>query len=300
MKRSFSSVGVGVCSVCNKNPKKYRCPRCNCETCSLKCVKKHKAEAGCSGKRNKTAFVELRDMDDRQFTSDYHFVQDIDRTVDTSKRVMNKSFGGHIRYAKKGKAKTDKKKGVQDANEKQTVEEERTRIPDRLPSRVYRFKKEALQRGVDLRLMQHGMERRKSNTSQFHVQRRKGKGEPRVGVLYWRFEIVFPSAQHGEVRHVEEKVSESSTMNDIFDLIFTKTGKNAPTQHRLRVYIQQREELSVLMSYVDSPADAKLWYSLDCNVPFSELFRGKTIIEFPEIMVLLPKEKHRYNLKPVD
>lgn len=45
-----------ICSVCDKNPSKYRCPYCSAHYCSLACNKVHKSGAGadkppCNGKR---------------------------------------------------------------------------------------------------------------------------------------------------------------------------------------------------------------------------------------------------------
>ena len=48
---------------------KYRCPRCLMKTCSLPCVKQHKLTYGCSGQRDKTAFVSLVNFTDLNLLS---------------------------------------------------------------------------------------------------------------------------------------------------------------------------------------------------------------------------------------
>uniref|UniRef100_A0A3Q0RPZ9 HIT-type domain-containing protein n=1 Tax=Amphilophus citrinellus TaxID=61819 RepID=A0A3Q0RPZ9_AMPCI len=48
---------------------KYRCPACLTHSCSLPCVKKHKDVSGCSGVRNKTAFVTLSQFDEMALLS---------------------------------------------------------------------------------------------------------------------------------------------------------------------------------------------------------------------------------------
>ena len=52
------------CAVCTESQAKYRCPRCSLETCCLECVNKHKTDAGCTGERDKTAFVKVGDFKD--------------------------------------------------------------------------------------------------------------------------------------------------------------------------------------------------------------------------------------------
>lgn len=67
------------CEVCKEAAFKYRCPRCLTRTCSLPCVKQHKLTSGCSGQRDKTAFVSLVDFTDLNVLSDYRFLEDVER-----------------------------------------------------------------------------------------------------------------------------------------------------------------------------------------------------------------------------
>lgn len=59
---------MGVCARCG-DAAKYRCPGCELVTCSLACTKEHKAALGCSGKRPRTAFVDIHDLGDRHIIS---------------------------------------------------------------------------------------------------------------------------------------------------------------------------------------------------------------------------------------
>ena len=58
-----------LCEVCAELPSKYTCPGCARRTCSLPCSKRHKAESGCTGKRDRLKYVSLQDFDDRQLKS---------------------------------------------------------------------------------------------------------------------------------------------------------------------------------------------------------------------------------------
>ncbi|XP_045440339.1 box C/D snoRNA protein 1 isoform X2 [Pipistrellus kuhlii] len=70
------------CETCGTEEAKYRCPRCMRHSCSLPCVKKHKAELTCNGVRDKTAYVSLQQFTEMDLLSDYRFLEDVARTAD--------------------------------------------------------------------------------------------------------------------------------------------------------------------------------------------------------------------------
>ena len=111
-----------LCEECQQQPAKYCCPRCSRRTCSLACVSgeplphypplcrhcrqsvppapasslspnpphpphaAHKEAAGCSGKRDRTAFVGRAAFDERTFMSDYRFLEEVQLAEDVAKR----------------------------------------------------------------------------------------------------------------------------------------------------------------------------------------------------------------------
>ncbi|XP_070765488.1 box C/D snoRNA protein 1 [Enoplosus armatus] len=79
-------ISLSVCGVCGSGEAKYRCPACLSHSCSLLCVKKHKEDLGCSGVRNKTAFVTLSQFDEMALLSDYRFLEDTGRFADGATR----------------------------------------------------------------------------------------------------------------------------------------------------------------------------------------------------------------------
>ncbi|XP_045906540.1 box C/D snoRNA protein 1 isoform X2 [Micropterus dolomieu] len=60
--------------------------QCNMATSILLCVKKHKEDLGCSGVRNKTAFVTLSQFDEIALLNDYRFLEDTGRFADGATR----------------------------------------------------------------------------------------------------------------------------------------------------------------------------------------------------------------------
>ncbi|KAJ7400970.1 zinc finger HIT-type containing 6 [Pitangus sulphuratus] len=53
---------------------------------SLLCVKKHKLALSCNGVRDKTAFVSVNEFTDLNLLSDYRFLEDVSRTADAAAR----------------------------------------------------------------------------------------------------------------------------------------------------------------------------------------------------------------------
>lgn len=86
-----------TCEVCNASIAIYHCPRCSTSTCSLKCCRAHKissTEDGstnvvCNGKRDRTKFCSLKGFDDAQLASDYHFLEDVLKLSEGSKRLYD-------------------------------------------------------------------------------------------------------------------------------------------------------------------------------------------------------------------
>ncbi|XP_004582253.2 box C/D snoRNA protein 1 [Ochotona princeps] len=75
-------LAMSRCETCGTEEAKYRCPRCLRYSCSLPCVKKHKAELTCNGVRNKTAYVSIQQFTEMNLLSDYRFLEDVARTAD--------------------------------------------------------------------------------------------------------------------------------------------------------------------------------------------------------------------------
>uniref|UniRef100_UPI00398E9C90 box C/D snoRNA protein 1 n=1 Tax=Pristiophorus japonicus TaxID=55135 RepID=UPI00398E9C90 len=83
VKRKISLSG---CETCVATEAKYRCPRCMAYSCSLLCVKRHKAESGCNGVRDKTAFTPISHFGEMHLISDYRFLEDTGRLADAATR----------------------------------------------------------------------------------------------------------------------------------------------------------------------------------------------------------------------
>jgi len=79
---SSSSHRVAICAECHTHPSKYKCPRCSRPTCSLACSKSHKATTGCSGERDKTKKILLKDYGYGAMMDDYKWLEEGRRRVE--------------------------------------------------------------------------------------------------------------------------------------------------------------------------------------------------------------------------
>ncbi|KAJ7117320.1 hypothetical protein C8R43DRAFT_103359 [Mycena crocata] len=70
-----------LCGVCNHRYAIYTCPRCATRTCSLPCASTHKTGAGCSGERDKAAYVPMNKYGWGTMMDDYAFLEDVGRKV---------------------------------------------------------------------------------------------------------------------------------------------------------------------------------------------------------------------------
>ncbi|XP_065056062.1 box C/D snoRNA protein 1-like [Rhopilema esculentum] len=123
------------CEVCEVTESKYKCPGCSMQTCSLPCVKRHKVQNECDGKRCKTAFVDIKEFSDQNLLSDYRFLEDVSRNTDSATRDSLKMFKSHNKHR-------------------------------------YNFLKQARARKINLHLLSYGMTRQKENTSMFNYKKK--------------------------------------------------------------------------------------------------------------------------------
>ena len=65
-----------------ENSSKYRCPKCEVRSCSLGCVQRHKAEAGCDGVRDRVKYLPVSKFTDLDVVSDFRLLEEVSQQVD--------------------------------------------------------------------------------------------------------------------------------------------------------------------------------------------------------------------------
>ncbi|XP_029086086.1 box C/D snoRNA protein 1 [Monodon monoceros] len=133
---SKRKLAMSRCETCGTEEAKYRCPRCMRYSCSLPCVKKHKAELTCNGVRDKTAYVSMQQFSEMNLLSDYRFLEDVARTAD------------HI---------------SRDAFLKRPISNKH----------MYFMKNRARKQAINLKLLPNGFTKRKENSTFFDKKKRQ-------------------------------------------------------------------------------------------------------------------------------
>ena len=102
-----------LCMLCKQNVFKYTCPRCFYKTCSVACVKAHKAKFNCNGQRDKFKKVSSQqDYNEKCFYRDINYMNNTVNEINTSNRKVfsliedvdkskNKTFKNFKRICKK-------------------------------------------------------------------------------------------------------------------------------------------------------------------------------------------------------
>ncbi|KAI7350841.1 hypothetical protein KC320_g5336 [Hortaea werneckii] len=74
-----------LCSTCYTEQPKYRCPRCQTQTCCLPCYKKHQQRASCNGKRDPAAYQKKSQLATASgLDRDYNYLKGVERHIDTA------------------------------------------------------------------------------------------------------------------------------------------------------------------------------------------------------------------------
>jgi len=118
------------CDSCDNEDGRYCCPSCDRRSCSVNCVKQHKLQYGCTGKRARTDFVPIEKFDDSLIVRDYRFLEEVGREEDSCKRSI-------------------------------------AQTPQKAAGRWKQLQKQVTDRGTTLMLMPPSFSRRKQNTTSF-------------------------------------------------------------------------------------------------------------------------------------
>ncbi|KAJ9115604.1 hypothetical protein QFC20_000929 [Naganishia adeliensis] len=132
------SVPPATCAICSQ-PAKYTCPRCSTRTCSLPCSRTHKSTTGCTGERDKVAYVPLKDYGYGKLMDDYVFLED-----------------GKRKAERWGKEIVGMKMDRDEGGGRQVV------------GKSLALRRALAERGIDVDFLPEGMERRRKNQSHYN------------------------------------------------------------------------------------------------------------------------------------
>nr|XP_055043808.1 box C/D snoRNA protein 1 [Misgurnus anguillicaudatus] len=239
-------VSLSRCDVCETQESKYRCPNCMKHTCSLACVKRHKTSSGCSGVRDKTAFVSLSQFDEMSLLSDYRFLEDTARLRERSNR--DGVLHGNRRHPKEG-------------------------------SWLIRRARAAK---VTLKFLPKMFSKNRENTTIFK------KAEKR---LHWHLKIHFP--QSGAV--YSERFPDNRELCQILNEYIHPSASDPVRRQKLKVYVHSpQEDIKVFMKSEQIKPNSPRFLELDTQKTLGENLMYQTVVEYPEIFVVLKQHSQEY------
>ncbi|GAV56159.1 hypothetical protein ZYGR_0BA00650 [Zygosaccharomyces rouxii] len=273
---------VDLCEICQTAEFKYKCPKCFKKTCSLPCIKEHKSQDNCSGKaHDPTKYIDkdtLKNADDEKHENnflvqrDYQFLTNLRRSLEvemkdgrlTNKRVLQS-------YGNNSNAKRPR------------YDQECQRI---------------IRRGVNCILLPKGMQRSQMN---------KSKWDKPLDLFVWSIEwILYPPKETSftleePFSHVSHRIKETDTLVEgmgkiIYDKcceFYQLANEDEPTPET-KPERTQRLIKGGLKFYTKwfpyntiRVTDSKQLVELDpCQKSIAELFKNRTVIEFPTIYVV--------------
>ncbi|EJD53700.1 hypothetical protein AURDEDRAFT_53483 [Auricularia subglabra TFB-10046 SS5] len=276
--------GTELCAVCNEQPHKYTCPRCKLKTCSAECAKAHKAASGCSGERNKAAYVPMNEYGWGTLMDDYTFLEDLGRKAD--------EWG--LEIARKGFLAHQQPQSARGGRGRGGAQQHRT-AATRADGRRYYLKTQLDIRDTDLDLLPAGMARRKLNQSFW---------DSRAKTAMLTLELVFhpPRDTLALVTNPPPPITLLTHRNDfarpLGDLVRssvsdhakrkTKNGSPLPDWATGLVSAEEGSESVTLYLIADTsttalPGKMKAFRKLDPALKLSKALRNTSFVEFPTI-----------------
>lgn len=172
--------------------------------------------------------------------------------------------------------------------------------PRKKKETVDHLTRQAELRGICLLRMPQGMGRRASNTTKFS----KKNG------LTWKIEFNFHYPENTSITNgddnesrqpkflrVESEMNEGSTWLEALGKHLDVLPGNSAIRSQLKMFAnERRESLLLLMKRLPCSSSAPQYLQFDPKTTLKDSLRGKTIIEFPTVEVILEADKGRFPL----
>ncbi|EDW06003.1 box C/D snoRNA protein 1 [Drosophila mojavensis] len=237
---------LGNCEVCARQPARYACPKCEVKTCCLTCVQIHKRELECDGKRDRTKFMPMSEMTEREFMSDYCFLEECTRYAEHRKKDPCKRY---------------------------------TQQQRQLPLPLYRLRNAAAERGTRLQFMLANFSRHKENRTYLHWKERCIYWQ--VEWLFVHMDSETPT-RFVEKRCSEQQTLEQ-LLEKYLDIQHDLASRHRKVlQHHQTAGIG---ELSLWLRAEGVKRSGQRCYSLASYKTLGSNLAGKTIVEYPTIYI---------------
>ncbi|KAG5306832.1 BCD1 protein, partial [Acromyrmex insinuator] len=255
------------CEVCGAAKARYTCPKCEVRTCSLTCVNVHKKELECDGIRDPTKFVPLALFTDLDLLSDYRFLEQVGRSIDTRKR------NPEIKYTR------------------QAI----------LPVHLHKLRCAAFSRKVSLLYMPQVFSRHKENTTYLNW-----KTNELFWHLEWIFPqaenikyTIDRTLDTVRLSTLVEQILDPVSATDEIDI--EKLNTKLLLADKLQFYrAAGLTNIKVLLKAEKIKKAQFKFYDLDLTLTLQENLENKTIVEFPTLHVVMKDHSNMYDIIDTD
>ncbi|XP_019618947.1 PREDICTED: putative box C/D snoRNA protein SPCC613.07 [Branchiostoma belcheri] len=149
------------------------------------------------------------------------------------------------------------------------------------------LRSKARQSGVTLKLLPAGFTRRRQNTTQFNRK---------FQMMNWRVEWSFPQSDL-EALYSDKWVPEDTVLKTALEKYVDPEKANPVVRLRLKAYCSRElSHIHLLMKVEERRANSVRYDELDADMTLKENLRGKVVVEFPTILVVLREQMHKYKL----
>ncbi|KAI8518397.1 Box C/D snoRNA protein 1 [Branchiostoma belcheri] len=149
------------------------------------------------------------------------------------------------------------------------------------------LRSKARQSGVTLKLLPAGFTRRRQNTTQFNRK---------FQMMNWRVEWSFPLSDL-EAFYSDKWVPEDTVLKTALEKYVDPEKANPVVRLRLKTYCSRElSHIHLLMKVEERRANSVRYDELDADMTLKENLRGKVVVEFPTILVVLREQMHKYKL----
>ncbi|KAF7243447.1 Box C/D snoRNA protein 1 [Varanus komodoensis] len=142
------------------------------------------------------------------------------------------------------------------------------------------LKNRARRYSICLQTLPIGFTKRRENSTYFSNKEHK---------FYWHLKLVFP---HSDATFTEKRVPDDKPLCDILKPYIDAHESNPVIYQRLKIYaISPKSDIQILMKVEKRPNSSIRYEELDANKGLLENLKGKVIIEYPTLHVVLQNVK---------
>ncbi|XP_062973855.1 box C/D snoRNA protein 1 [Elgaria multicarinata webbii] len=142
------------------------------------------------------------------------------------------------------------------------------------------LKNRARRYNICLQTLPIGFTKRRENSTFFNNKQHK---------FFWHLKLIFP---HSHAKFTEKRVPDDKLLCDILKPYIDPQESNPVIHQRLKIYtMSPQSDIQILMKVENRPHSSIRYEELDANKGLQDNLKGKVVIEYPTLHIVLQKVK---------